>query len=678
MKKKRSKVWIFICLVIVAAIGVGAYFLFANKTVKTTLTFEEQKWIDSNKNEAIELYVLNDIAILGSKGEGMFFDFLTSLEKDTGLVFNKLSYKSDETIIGDYAFQKDGTVDNNDIAVYKDNYALVTVDNIRYNNLNDIKNIKVGVLKDELTEVQKYLDNNTIKYVTYKDNKTLLASVNVNDAIVLSKINYLSNYNYKEPTYIAYNITEMTDTYYLKLGQNNILNGILNKYYQKWFNESYTNSYNNQLTNSFLSSFKVEDVARVKLRSKRYIYGYVDNYPFDAYINGAEYGINKQFIDSFMNVANIEITYQKYTNFTELVKAFNQGSIDFMFNMYDTSTITNGYSKTVSPYNEQLVIVSSYNQNITINSIQSLKNMTVLGLDNTKINLYLKNAGIDIKGYSTVKSLVNGNSKESLLALDLYTYNYYSNSILKGYKIDYQISLNDEYNFIVKDPDNNSLFIDYLNFYFSFVNSKSSINEGYNQLLLAANDNTYLIKYVLFGLLILCGMALVFIVTLKLIFRAKSGSLSKEDKIKYTDSLTSLKNRLYLNDHIESWDNSEVYPQTIIIIDLNNVAYINDNFGHAEGDKVITEAANILVNNQIPNSEIIRTNGNEFLIYTIGYDEKQTQMYIRKLVKELKELSHNFGAAAGYSVINDGIKTVDDAINEATIDMRKNKEEVIG
>ena len=60
----------------------------------------------------------------------------------------------------------------------------------------------------------------------------------------------------------------------------------------------------------------------------------------------------------------------------------------------------------------------------------------------------------------------------------------------------------------------------------------------------------------------------------------------------------------------------------------------------------------------------------------MGYDEKQVVAYNRKLNKELKELSHGFGAASGYSMINDAIKTIDDAVNEATLDMRNNKEEL--
>ena len=107
---------------------------------------------------------------------------------------------------------------------------------------------------------------------------------------------------------------------------------------------------------------------------------------------------------------------------------------------------------------------------------------------------------------------------------------------------------------------------------------------------------------------------------------------------------------------------------------MNNLAYINDNYGHVEGDKVIKEAANILILNQIENSEIIRTSGNEFLIYLVGHDEKSVISHIRKLNKEFKTLAHNFGAAIGYSMIVDGIKTIDDAINEATLDMRDNKE----
>ena len=60
----------------------------------------------------------------------------------------------------------------------------------------------------------------------------------------------------------------------------------------------------------------------------------------------------------------------------------------------------------------------------------------------------------------------------------------------------------------------------------------------------------------------------------------------------------------------------------------------------------------------------------------MGYSEKQIISYLRKLSKEFKGLSHGFGAASGYSIILDAIKTIDDAVNEATLNMRENKEDI--
>ena len=110
------------------------------------------------------------------------------------------------------------------------------------------------------------------------------------------------------------------------------------------------------------------------------------------------------------------------------------------------------------------------------------------------------------------------------------------------------------------------------------------------------------------------------------------------------------------------------------MIDLNNIKYINDNYGHEEGDNVIVKSASILVNSQLENTEIIRTDGNEFLVYLVGYSEKQVATYSLKLEKEMKALPHEFGACVGYSMIFDEIKSLDDAINEATLEMMTKKQ----
>ena len=183
-----------------------------------------------------------------------------------------------------------------------------------------------------------------------------------------------------------------------------------------------------------------------------------------------------------------------------------------------------------------------------------------------------------------------------------------------------------------------------------------------------------MVKYI--GIFV--GATLVLLLILYLIFRKnkKKDNIKKDDKMKFIDVMTSLKNRNYLNYNIKKWDENVIYPQAIVIIDLNNIKYINDNYGHEEGDEVIKKAASILINNQEENTDIVRTDGNEFLIYMVGYDEKKVQEYIRKINKEMKELPHEFGASLGYSMIVDDIKTIDDAINEATLSMRQAKEKL--
>ena len=146
--------------------------------------------------------------------------------------------------------------------------------------------------------------------------------------------------------------------------------------------------------------------------------------------------------------------------------------------------------------------------------------------------------------------------------------------------------------------------------------------------------------------------------------------------MKYIDQLTSLKNRNYLNENLENWNNNKVYPQTLIVIDLNNIQYINDTLGYEEGDKQIKAVANVLIKTQLDYSDIMRTDGNEFTIYLIGYTQKQITSYIHKLNKEFKKLPYEYGAEFGYSMITDDIKTIEDAINEAVEQMKAQKKEI--
>lgn len=672
---KKNTLLVIIITAVIAVLSILTYTVFFKEDKNNTLTIAEKRWIESNKNNVIDLGILNDVVLLNYNGEGLFLDFIKDLEENTNLSFNKVSYSKDNK--NEYSLIRKKEFSEKDILIYQDNYVLISKERGKFTSLNKLDGLVIGVKETDLEQANSFLRAD-VTFKSFDTDEKMFEEISLEDsnldAIVVSKLDFVKKIDPEKPLYIIYDITEMTDNYVLTLGKEEKLNTIFNKYYSKWQEEKYADSKNLHLTNNYFSIMNIDEQSQVKFRSKRYAYGYIDNLPYDTEIDEEMYGINNAIISSFADFANIEIIYQNYANSKALKEAFKKNELDFYFDNYDYTEYDMDTYQTVSPFEETIVIISKLSNKITINSIRSLQNKEVLTISGSAIEEYLADNKITVKSYKTVSDLIKKSSDDSILALNLANYNYYVRKELSKFKVDYQIDLTKDYNYLIRNIKNNEIFVDYFDFYLTFVNTKELINEGYNTLLNVSNSNQ-LNKIVYSFLTIIIGLLAIIFVYKKLPV-GKKKTLTKEDKLRYVDMLTSLKNRNYLNDNIEKWDESEIYPQAIVIIDLNNIAYINDNYGHTEGDNVIKEAANVLITNQIPSSDIIRTNGNEFLIYLIGYDEKQIVSYIRKLSKEFKNLSHGFGSAIGYSIITDAIKTIDDAVNEATLDMRNNKEDL--
>ena len=673
--KKRGIILGVVCLVIFIGIVGGIYFVLRG-TDRNNLTITEKQWIENNKNLLQDFSIVDNVPIFSDAGTGVVFDFLTSLEENTGLDFNELSYSYGGNPTSDYAFKIVSKKEKNDILIYRDNFVLVTKEKMTYNTTADIKNISVGVLNNHLEEVEKYLNGSTnVTYTTVENENDLLSFPEV-DAIVLPKTIYMEQLAGDDKLNIAYSITEMTEDYVLHLGDDKTLNSILTKYYKKWYEENFDASFKENFSEDYFEFSDVAEKDKATFHSKRYAYGFVDNLPFDTIVNKKFIGINTSFLKAFAQAAGIEISFEEYDNIDALVKALNEKKIDFFFDngktaKYDVDTYT-----TTSHVNEQVVVLSSNENNVTVNTLASLSGKKVRAVKSSLISEVLTKNGAKVEESETIEDLIKEKEKDDILVIDLENYTYYQ-SKLKGFKMGYQFTLDEPYKFIANDSKANKVFNRFFDFYLSYTNQTEIINDAHAELdkVLSTPSLAKIIVLTISALIVLF-FSIFGIYQLTKKEKKQKTIVVKGDKIKYIDMLTSLKNRNYLNDHMEAWDESEVYPQTIVIVDLNNINYINDNYGHQAGDEVIKQAASILIKTQMDNSEIIRTNGNEFLIYLVGYTEKQIITYIRKLHREFKELEHGFGVASGYSMIMNAIKTIDDAINEATADMKSNKEEL--
>lgn len=683
--KKKKKI-ILIISVILILLGLILCFSLINFKDENSLTLEEDKWIEENKYNVIDISVLNDIPVLSYDGDGLVYDFLDYVTDNLSLKFNVVPQKLDTTSEYEYKMDIVDNPTNNDIVLLKDNMVLVTSGETEYSDINEISNLKLGIISSDKALLSDYFIDKGVEFVEYNTYSELKKSLTVQQSevesqpvvqgIIISKTLFtkeLIESNYK----IAYQFNDL-NKYFVLTFSNNVLNNILTKNYNTWKKENYSISYNENLLEDYFNFKSISDVQQKNLSSKSYIYGFID-YGIYNYLDGDKIsGISGLILKGFNEFSGLSITYTKYNSINTLLQDFNNHEVDFMLNICDDTSYTNEIYKTSGVLNKKFAIISGISNTTVVNGLNSLKSKEVLTIKDSYIEKYLINNGIKVKSYNNLGDLTNDFKSSDITIIDLENYNFYKTSAFEDTKIDYLFDFNDKYNYVINNNSNNIVFEELFNFYTSYTSINELVTVNYSDIAYENINITYILIIII---VVLCiYLVLDFSnhvkIMIKNVKKNKKIHLSKEDKIKYIDQLTSLKNRAYLNSRIESWDDSEIYPQAIIIIDLNNVAYINDNYGREEGDKVITEAANILIQHQLQNSEIIRTDGNEFLIYLVGYSEKQIISYLRKLNKELKGLSHGFGAASGYSIITDAIKTVDDAVNEATLDMKNNKEDI--
>lgn len=95
--------------------------------------------------------------------------------------------------------------------------------------------------------------------------------------------------------------------------------------------------------------------------------------------------------------------------------------------------------------------------------------------------------------------------------------------------------------------------------------------------------------------------------------------LDKMDSMYTHDPLTGLYNRIGFNVTFEkAIKENKGKPATVIMSDLDGLKYINDNFGHAEGDRAISEVATALVAACPDHAFSARFGGDELFAVIIG------------------------------------------------------------
>ncbi|RUM51574.1 MAG: hypothetical protein DSY85_11525, partial [Marinomonas sp.] len=110
-------------------------------------------------------------------------------------------------------------------------------------------------------------------------------------------------------------------------------------------------------------------------------------------------------------------------------------------------------------------------------------------------------------------------------------------------------------------------------------------------------------------------------------------------KLATHDNLTGLPNRLYLVDLIERDQKNTEQPLVgaLLLINIDKFKEVNETLGHRNGDKLLVVFSHRLHQVLAPEQQLIRSNGDEFLIWAPHYDEIQATELVRTLTATLNE-----------------------------------------
>ncbi len=94
------------------------------------------------------------------------------------------------------------------------------------------------------------------------------------------------------------------------------------------------------------------------------------------------------------------------------------------------------------------------------------------------------------------------------------------------------------------------------------------------------------------------------------------------DRLSRTDQLTGLANRRSMVEHLARWLQSPrpgtERASSLLMIDIDHFKQINDRFGHDAGDRVLVQAAEVLVRSLGERAVVARWGGEEFLAHLQG------------------------------------------------------------
>ena len=136
-------------------------------------------------------------------------------------------------------------------------------------------------------------------------------------------------------------------------------------------------------------------------------------------------------------------------------------------------------------------------------------------------------------------------------------------------------------------------------------------------------------------------------------------SKSRLSEMALQDSLTGLANRRCFEEALSKYMGKYCEKLSLIMLDIDGLKLINDNFGHLAGDQVIVAMSRVLKNTFADSECIARVGGDEFTILLTGREQAEIALLLKKMNSEIDKYNCEYSpitlsASFGYSFLPSG------------------------
>ncbi len=164
-------------------------------------------------------------------------------------------------------------------------------------------------------------------------------------------------------------------------------------------------------------------------------------------------------------------------------------------------------------------------------------------------------------------------------------------------------------------------------------------------------------------------------------------SYSKMELLTRVDDLSGLYNRRYLYEELEKY--ASMYAErddkstfSIIVLDLDDMKFFNDQNGQQSGDLLLRYIADILLSNTRKADTCFRTGGDEFAVVLPDTDKVPAVAVAKKIIQEISNNPFvienkrvSISASAGVAAFNKAEPDISDFLSRAERKLNKSKRE---